>query len=162
MNVDRGGLLKDWYLDALDNVFWNRCIERLRDPSIPAPERPNQDAKFNPRRSQRNQEQTRNTQQENPRQDSPSVSPRRERRGRRDRPPPPPPSGGGRDFIPENIGRVMYDLLKVFGLGYAATGTEVTATFRAQARIYHPDQLTSTTQNRQACQMSRLCSISKY
>ena len=149
MHIDRGGSLKDWYLDALDNVFWNRCIERLRDPSIPAPERPNRDANFNPRRSRRNREQTGREQQENPRQDPPRVSPRRER-GRRNRSPPreqprnnpsPSPSRESeRDFIPENVGRVMYDSLKIFGLGYAATLNEVSVNFKALARIYHPDQ----------------------
>ena len=34
----------------------------------------------------------------------------------------------------------MYDSLKIFDLGYAATITEVTANYRAQARIYHPDK----------------------
>ena len=34
----------------------------------------------------------------------------------------------------------MYDSLKIFDLGYAATLPEVTANFRALARIYHPDQ----------------------
>ena len=34
----------------------------------------------------------------------------------------------------------MYDSLKIFGLGYTATTAEMTANFRAQARIYHPDQ----------------------
>ena len=51
------------------------------------------------------------------------------------------PSGSERDFsIPKNVGRVIHDSLKIFGLGYAATTAEVTANFKAQARIYHPDQ----------------------
>ena len=52
IHVDQYGSLKDWYLDALDNIFWVKCIEHLRDPeSCEAPQRPNRDANFNPRRS---------------------------------------------------------------------------------------------------------------
>ena len=74
------------------------------------------------------------------RHDTNSKEPRRD--SPRDCSPPPPPSGGGRDFIPENVGRVMYDSLEIFGLGCAVTTAEVMANFRAQARIYNP---TSTT-----------------
>ena len=38
------------------------------------------------------------------------------------------------------VGRSLYDSLKIFELGYAATYQEVKARFRANARIYHPDQ----------------------
>ncbi len=34
----------------------------------------------------------------------------------------------------------MFDSLKIFGLGYAATYREVKAQYRALARIWHPDQ----------------------
>ena len=37
-------------------------------------------------------------------------------------------------------GRVMYDSLKVFGLGYSASYAEVKALYRTYARTYHPDQ----------------------
>ena len=54
IHIDRYGSLKDWYLDALDDIFWTKCIEHLRDPeSCKAPQRPNRDVNFNPRRSSR-------------------------------------------------------------------------------------------------------------
>jgi DnaJ-class molecular chaperone len=34
----------------------------------------------------------------------------------------------------------MYDSLKIFELGYAASYSEVKSQFRALARIYHPDK----------------------
>jgi DnaJ-class molecular chaperone len=34
----------------------------------------------------------------------------------------------------------MFDSLKIFDLGYAASYAEVKAKYRAMARIYHPDQ----------------------
>ena len=34
----------------------------------------------------------------------------------------------------------MYDSLKILGLTYSATLQEVKTRFRANARIYHPDQ----------------------
>ena len=115
----------------------------MRDPSLPILERPNRDANFNPRRSRCNREQERN-QSSN---ENPNVSPqgrrnrtRGARRETRNSPPREIPRENGRDFIPENVGRVMYDSLKIFDLGYAATLPEVTANFRALARIYHPDQ----------------------
>jgi hypothetical protein len=54
IHVDRCGSLKDWYLDALDDIFLTKCIEHPRDPkSCDAPKRPNANANFNPRRSSR-------------------------------------------------------------------------------------------------------------
>ena len=64
IHVDRGGSLVDWYLDALDDSFWNKCIGHLRDPqNIPAPERPNRDAEYHRRRSRRNRRQDQNANQ---------------------------------------------------------------------------------------------------
>ena len=57
IHIDSTGLLKDWYLDALDEKFWRDCIEHCRNPEKPAPERPNPRASFNPRRSNRNRQQ---------------------------------------------------------------------------------------------------------
>ena len=54
IHIDRVGSLKEWYRDALCNIFWYKCIALLRDPSQPIPERPNPTASYNPRRSTRN------------------------------------------------------------------------------------------------------------
>ena len=45
----------------------------------------------------------------------------------------------GRNYDPANIGKVMYDSLKIFNLGYGATIAEVRAQYRSMARMYHPD-----------------------
>ena len=44
------------------------------------------------------------------------------------------------DYNPNNVGHTMYDSLKIFDLGYAATYTEVKVQYRALARIYHSDK----------------------
>ena len=54
IHIDFFGSMKDFYFDALDKAFWNKCVDHLRDPSLPVPERPNQDASYHPRRSARN------------------------------------------------------------------------------------------------------------
>ena len=41
---------------------------------------------------------------------------------------------GDRDYIAENVGDSLYDLIKVFGLGFGASETEVNMC------IYHPDK----------------------
>ena len=43
-----------------------------------------------------------------------------------------------RDYIYDNFRRVMYDSLKLFGLGFGASETEVKVQFRTMSRIYHP------------------------
>jgi hypothetical protein len=148
IHVDKYGSLKDWYLDALDNIFWAKCIEHLRDPeSCEAPQRPNRDANFNPRRSSR---QHRNQSNQNEQQ-APSPRARRTReplspRTRRNRRPSSnqrnrsPSSDNDRDYNPDQVGISMFDSLKIFELGYAASYAEVKAKYRAMARIYHPDQ----------------------
>ena len=54
IHIDFCGSMKDFYLDALDKAFWDKCVDHLRDPSLPVPERPNRDASYHPRRSARN------------------------------------------------------------------------------------------------------------
>jgi hypothetical protein len=136
IHIDRYGSLKDWYLDALDNIFWTKCIEPLRDlESCGAPQRPNRDAKFNPRRSTC---QRRNQQNHEEHQASPP-------RARRTHESPPPrtqrtSSNNDRDYDPNQVGVSMFDSLKNFDLGYAASYAEVKAKYSAMARIYHPDQ----------------------
>ena len=44
------------------------------------------------------------------------------------------------DYNPNNVGHTMYDSLKIFDLGYAATYTEVKVQYRALVRIYHYDK----------------------
>ena len=54
IHIDFYGSMKDFYFDALDKAFWQKCIDHLRDPTQPVPERPNRDASYRPRRSARN------------------------------------------------------------------------------------------------------------
>ena len=51
IRINNQGSLKDWYYDVLNDLFFKKLIDHLQDPSIPVPERPNQDASFTPRRS---------------------------------------------------------------------------------------------------------------
>ena len=37
MHIDHMGSLKDWYLDAPDDIFWNKSVEHLRDHRNPEP-----------------------------------------------------------------------------------------------------------------------------
>ena len=103
MHVNFVGFIKDWYLDALDSAFWNRCIEKLQDPKSPTPSRPNRDVGYNPRRSRRNRRTQDDTNDNNdtndtntPRDGDTDVSPPRGRRrekksmGNPNENPPPP------------------------------------------------------------------------
>ena len=62
---------------------------------------------------------------------------------RRQHPPPPqqppqPDSTNRRDYIPEQVGRSMYDSLKILGLGLGASEREVKLAYRRLASIFHP------------------------
>ena len=92
VNIDFVGLLKDFYLFALDKAWWQKLIDRLLDPEAPIPARPNDGFTYNPRRSRRNQSQQSQPQsQSSPRSQRSStnhVSPpgRNRNRSRRNRP----------------------------------------------------------------------------
>ena len=133
IHINSLGSLKDWYLDALDEGFWMKCVARFKDPSKPIPTRPNRDSSFNPRRSSRNKG--------NGNQESKTPSPVRERNNRRiQRRNTSKPNQGDQNFNYENVGQNLFDSLKILGLGYDATWTEVKTSFRLLARMYHPDQ----------------------
>jgi hypothetical protein len=154
IHIDRVGSLKEWYRDALCNIFWYKCIALLRDPSQPIPERPNPTAGYNPRRSTRNRFARQQAEQNGTEGHSgtdreedgthgeedrePNVSPRGSRRRREQ--PREDTSGDNRDYNPANVGETMFDSLRIFNLGYAATYPEVKAEYRRLARIYHPDK----------------------
>ena len=136
INIDFSGSLKDWYLDALDSTFWNNLIAHLRDNSKPVPERPNRESSFNPRRSTRRAPKSDPPRynNENTRSDGNVSPPRRNNKQSGTR------SRTQRDYDPENVGKVIYDSLKIFNLGYGATIAEVKAEYRSLARVYHPDK----------------------
>ena len=54
VNIDFVGSLKDFYLFALDKAWWQKLIDRLLDPEVPIPTRPNDGFAYNPRRSRCN------------------------------------------------------------------------------------------------------------
>ena len=61
------------------------------------------------------------------------------------RPPPqPPPRSTQQDYIPENIGRVLYDSFKILGLGLGPSEREVKQAYCELARQYHPDKWKET------------------
>ena len=145
IHIDFVGSLEDWYFDALDKTFWNMLIECLRDISKTPPERPNRDANFNPRRSRRNRTRASTSTSQNgtspqrsqgAESNSNTPPPRRNQRESL----PPSPRENNRDYDPINVGRVMYDSLKIFGLGYGATALDVKTQYKRLARIYHPDK----------------------
>ena len=41
VSIDHKGSLRDFYLLALDDSWWNKMVARILDPSIPLPDRPN-------------------------------------------------------------------------------------------------------------------------
>ena len=151
VNIDFVGSLKDFYLFALDKAWWQKLIDRLLDPEVPIPARPNDGFTYNPRRSRRNQSQQSQPQsQSSPRSQRSStnhVSPpgRNRNRSRRNRPraqrnEESTEPNSGRSWRPENIGNVLYDSLKIFDLSYSATYPEVKARYRSLASRYHPDK----------------------
>ena len=46
----------------------------------------------------------------------------------------------GRDYITEQVGRSMFDSLKILGLGLGASEQEVKLAYRRLALIFHPDK----------------------
>ena len=51
IHIDNQGSLKDWYYGTLDDLFFKKPIDHLRDPNLPVQERPNCNDSFNPRGS---------------------------------------------------------------------------------------------------------------
>ena len=145
-------MMEDFYLlFALDKAWWQKLIDRLLDPEVPIPARPNDGFTYNPRRSRRNQSQQSQPQsQSSPRSQRSSTNhvspPRRNRnrsrrnRSRAQRNEESTEPNSGRSWRPENIGNVLYDSLKIFDLSYSATYPEVKARYRSLASRYHPDK----------------------
>ncbi|KAL7523598.1 hypothetical protein ACHAXR_000250, partial [Thalassiosira sp. AJA248-18] len=49
-----------------------------------------------------------------------------------------------RDYNEESVGQVLYDSLKVLGLGLGASETKVKTKYQALSCLYHPDKHDST------------------
>jgi hypothetical protein len=143
IHVDRFASLKDWYRDALDDIFWKGCINHLKNPAkYTIPRRPNPNASYNPRSSARQRN------RESPHQEAPpsNSSPPRNTRSH----PSPPrntrtnekvPSPRSRDHEePTGAGTSLLGSLKVFDLGVEATFSQVKASRNKLARTYHPDK----------------------
>ncbi len=129
IHVDRFASLKDWYRDALDDVFWKDCINHLKNPAKYAiPRRPNPNASYNPRSSARQRN------RESPHQEAPpsNSSPPRNTRSH----PSPPrntrtnenvPSPRSRDHEePAGARTSLLGSLKVFGLSRVNTSRSST------------------------------------
>ena len=135
IHLDRTAALSHWYFDALDATFWKNLLDHHRDPTKPVPERPNRNANFNNRRNPRRNRT--GSQRSN-------VSPPRHRSQPRENIPS-PRERSNRAFDPNNIGRTLYDSLRIFELGYDAEWVHVKAAYRRLARMYHPDQFCNHT-----------------
>ncbi len=61
-------------------------------------------------------------------------------RQQRPMPPPPPQVDDGQDYIPEKVGRSIYDSLKILGLGLGALEREIKLAYQRLACLYHPDK----------------------
>ncbi len=55
-------------------------------------------------------------------------------------PPPPPQADSGQDYIPEQVGRSVYDSLKILGLVLGAPEREIKLANQKLACLYHPDK----------------------
>jgi hypothetical protein len=53
---------------------------------------------------------------------------------------PPPQADRGHDYIPEQVGRSIYDSLKILGLGLGASEGKVKLAYRRLACLYHLDK----------------------
>ena len=53
---------------------------------------------------------------------------------------PPQQADGGQDYIPEQVGRSIYDSLKILGLGLGAPEREIKLAYQRLACLYHPDK----------------------
>lgn len=156
VEIDDRGSLKHWINEASDENYWCALVRCLLDKDADLPNRP---ATWTRRRRS-----PRNHNSESREQPFPPTPPRANRTNSNDnndntndtsndRPPTPPRrhraqrprnnstnSDEDRDYIAENVGRSLYDSLKVLGLGLGASEAEVKVKYRMLSRIYHPDK----------------------
>ena len=151
--IDDKGTLKNWINEVMCESYWNQLVKCLIDKDAELPERP--DTWTRRRRSPRNHDSN------NGERAFPSTPPRASGSSssssstdsddsngppsppRQRRVPPPRRNRAempDRDWIPENVGRVMYDSFKVLGLSLGASETEVKVAYRNLSRKYHPDK----------------------
>jgi hypothetical protein len=160
VTIDDYGSLKNWINEALDEKYWNDLLDCLTDRQASIPERPAELPR--PRRSPRNHDapppnqqpfpptpprtqHTRATEEPNSPEAPHSPPPHRSSPPRRQRlVPPPPRTDNGRDYDPEQVGRSLYDSLKILGLGLGASEREVKLAYQRLACIYHPDKWEQT------------------
>ena len=170
VTINQYGSLKNWINEALDEKYWTDLIACLTDRQASIPARPTELPR--PRRSPRNHDappphqhpfpptpprtqRTRTSNPHTPRTDDnhdddpapPSPPPARPSPPRRRRPGPPPPqadNGHERDYDPAQVGRSLYDSLKILGLGLGASEREVKLAYRRLACLYHPDKWDQT------------------
>ena len=156
VSIDHKGSLRDFYLLALDDSWWNKMVARILDPSIPLPERPNDDFDYLPRRSRRhassNGASSASSSEESQNDSSrTNVSPpryqypRQNRNGARssreesdDQSSSRPDSD--RTYDEANVGKVMRDSLIILGLDFSSSCNDAKAQYRLLASKYHPDK----------------------
>ena len=152
VTIDDFGSLKSWIREALHEQYWTQLVDCLTNRHASLPPRP--DDWPRPRRSPRNHDAPPREQQPFPptlpraqrssnsdqQHRAPSNSPPRRQRPPPPQQPPQPDSTNGRDYIPEQVGRSMYDSLKILDLGLGASEREVKLAYRRLASIYHPDK----------------------
>jgi len=168
VEIDHQGSLKHWINEASDEQYWTSLVRCLIDRHAKLPERPehwtrrrrsprnhnnnshewafpptpprhSSSSRNHSSSSQDSESQDSGPQDSHEQENSPPSPPRRSRV--------PPPrrertseENEDRDYLEENVGRYMYDSLKIFGLGLGASETEVKIKYRQLSRKYHPDK----------------------
>ena len=158
--IDDKGTLKNWINEVMSESYWNQLVRCLIDKNADLPERPatwtrrrrsprNHDSGNErafppdspPRRSSSGSNPNSSSNSSSTGQNSPPSPPPRSP-PRRSRVPPPRRNNSempDRDWIPENIGNVMYDSFKILGLSLGASERELKIQYRKLSRTYHPD-----------------------
>ena len=158
--IDDKGTLKNWINEVMCESYWNQLVRCLIDKNADLPERPatwtrrrrsprNHDSGNErafppdspPRRSSSGSNPNSSSSSSSTGQNSPPSPPPRSP-PRRSRVPPPRRNNSempDRDWIPENIGNVMYDSFKILGLSLGASERELKIQYRRLSRTYHPD-----------------------
>jgi hypothetical protein len=171
VTIDPHGSLRSWINEAMNERYWTHLVYRLRHPTTPLPERPDEWGpipSWHARRAASQARNNNNTPSDNeetndhthesqpPPPQPPPPSPRpgplpqphhqpQMRPNAQEQPPPYDPKRWLNDPVfCSMVGRSMSHSLKILGLGLGASETEIKVHYRQLARKYHPDKNDTT------------------